>query len=160
MGFVSLCKALDLTTPSGRALAAEAGDGQGPARTRASARPPPRRGDRNGVSLASEPYRNRGRPAAYGASQNPFSGRRRQARWGNGNRDGAPGAEPLWSGEGKVGRRSLQDRFLPKRTVLGHKLHFSRKPHKGKTRASAEGILPAACRVCSRLVVSGFCSIS
>ena len=74
---------------------------------------------------------------------------------GNGNRDGAPGAEPLWSGEWKVGRRSLQDRFLPKRTVLGHKLHFSRKPHKGKTRASAEGILPAACRVCSRLVVSG-----
>ena len=134
MGFVFLCEALDLTTPSGRAFAAEAGDGQGPARTRASARPPPRRGDRSGVSLASEPYRNweDQRHMAQPKIRSPLGGGK---PGGNGNRDGAPGAEPLWSGEWKVGRRSLQDRFLPKRTVLGHKLHFSRKPHKGKTRA-------------------------
>ena len=53
--------------------------------------------------------------------------------------DGAPGTGLLWSGEW---RRSLPDRFLPKRTVLGHKLHFSRKPCKGKTRASAGGAFP------------------
>ena len=98
VGFVSLCEALDLTTPSGRALAAEAGDGQDPARTRASAKPPPRRGDRSGVSLASEPYRNRGRAAAHGGTQNPFSGRRRRpmGEW-------QPG-RGTWSRTAMVGR--------------------------------------------------------
>ena len=71
--------------PSDRALAAEAGDGQG----RQGQERVPDRLPGEGTVLR-EPYvgtrRNRRRTAAHGATQNPFSGRRRHARWGNGNR--------------------------------------------------------------------------
>ena len=43
------------------------------------------------------------RPRHMAQPQHPFSGRRRQARWGNRNRDGAPGTGPPGSGERKAG---------------------------------------------------------
>ena len=148
MGFVSLCEALDLTTPSGRALAAEAGDGQDPARTRASARPPPRRGDRSGVSLASEPAKANGtwrnsKPVLRSEAASPMG------EWQPGTRHLEPDCYGPASGEGRCRIDSCRsERYWATSFISAGSLA------KVSTRISG-GYPSPACRVCSRLIVSG-----
>ena len=81
----------------------------GPARARASAR----RLQARGTVLARALRRNQPEPASasgtWAQPQHPFSGRRRQARWGTGNRDGAPGTGPPGSGERKAGAEVIAE---------------------------------------------------
>ena len=149
VGFVSLCEALDLTTPSGRALAAEAGDGQGPARTRASARPPPRRGDRSGASIASEPAKANGHMAQL-KNRSPVGGGKPDGGMATG--DGAH-LEPDCYGPARGEGRCRIDSCRSERCWATSFISAGSLA-KVSTRISG-GYPPLVCRVCSGLIVSG-----
>ena len=88
---------------------------------------PFRRGNRSGVSLAPEQTLTGEGQRHMAQPQHPFSGRRQQARWGNGNRDGAPGTGSPGSGEWKAWAEVIAEWMFAKVNGVGPPASFQQE---------------------------------
>ena len=111
----------------------------GPARARASDRRLSGEGNRSGASLAPEPTGTGIGQRHMAQPHTRASGRRRQARLGNCNRDGAPGTGPPGSGGWKAWAEVSAEWMFVEVNGVGSPALFQQEALQRRTHASAGG---------------------